>query len=91
MPARTPKHTELCLHDTSGTPELPASKPYLADCTHCTFCFAGDLDAVIGIGPAVLQRINVAMVVVPRLGDLSDLRRLTRYTIASPRGPPLSA
>ena len=60
---------ELCLHDASGAPELPASKPDLADCTHCIFCFAGSHDAVIGTAPAVFHRVNVAMVVVPWLGD----------------------
>jgi hypothetical protein len=82
---------ELCLHDASGAPELPASKPDLADCMHCIFCFAGSHDAVIGTAPALFHHINVAMLVVPRLGDQSGLRRLTRYAIASPRGPPLSA
>jgi hypothetical protein len=82
---------ELCLHDTSGVPELPASKPDLSDCTHCIFCFAGDLDAVIGTAPALFHRINIAMVVVPWRGDSSGRRLPTRYTIASPRGPPISA
>jgi hypothetical protein len=81
---------ELCLHDVSGAPELPASKPDLSDCTYCIFCFAGAHHAVIGAAPAVFHRVNVAIVVVPWLGDTSGLRWLTRYTIASPRGPPLS-
>jgi hypothetical protein len=81
---------ELCLHDASGAPELPASKPDLSDCTHCIFCFAGAHDAVIGTVPALFHRVNVAMVVVPWGGDTSGLKRLTRYTIASPRGPPFS-
>jgi hypothetical protein len=81
---------ELCLHDASGTPSLPASKPDLSDCRHCIFCFAGAHDAVIGTAFALFHRINIAMLVVPWLGDQSGLRRLTRYTIASPRGPPLS-
>ena len=81
---------ELCLHDASGTPSLPASKPDLSDCRHCIFCFAGAHDAVIGTALALFHRINIAMLVVPWLGDQSGLRRLTRYTIASPRGPPLS-
>jgi len=81
---------ELCLHDASGAPEVPASKPDLADCTHCIFCFAGSHDAVIGTAPAVFHRVNVAMVVVAWPGDSSGPRRLARYTIASPRGPPLS-
>ena len=81
---------ELCLHDVSGTPEAPADKPDLSDCTHCIFCFAGAHDAVIGTEPAVFQRVNVVMVAPPWLGDQSGLTRQARYTIASPRGPPLS-
>jgi hypothetical protein len=82
---------ELCLHDASGAPELPAGKPDISDCTHCVFCFARAHDAVVGTTPILFHRINIAMVVVAWLGDLSGLRRLTRHTIASPRGPPLSA
>ena len=81
---------ELCLHDTSGAPELPASKPD-SRCTHCIFCFAGAHHAVIGTAPAIFHRIDVAMVVVPWRGDASALARSTRYIIASPRGPPFSA
>ena len=81
---------ELCLHDASGAPELPASKPDLSDCTYCLFCFTGAHHAVIGTAPAVFHRVNIAMVVVPWLGTTPGLRRLARYTIASPRGPPLS-
>jgi hypothetical protein len=94
MPANAGENAaafELCLHDTSGVPELPASKPDLSDCTHCIFCFAGDLDAVIGTAPALFHRINVAVVVVPWRGDSSGPKLPTRYTIASPRGPPVSA
>ena len=81
---------ELCLHDTSGAPELPASKPD-SGCTHCIFCFAGAHHAVIGTAPAIFHRIDVAMVVVPWRGDASASTRLTRYTLPSPRGPPFSA
>ena len=82
---------ELCLHDASGAPEPPAGKPDISDCTHCIFCFARAHDAVVGTTPVLFHRINIAMVVVAWLGDLSGLRRLTRHTIANPRGPPLSA
>jgi hypothetical protein len=82
---------ELCLHDVSSTPEVPAGKPDLSYCTHCIFCFAGAHDAVIGTEPAIFHRVNIAMLVAPWLGDQSGLTRPTRYTIASPRGPPLSA
>jgi hypothetical protein len=82
---------ELCLHDTSGAPELPAGKPDLSGYTHCIFCIAGAHDVVIGTAPAFFHRVIISMVVVPWFGDTSGLRRLTRYTIASPRGPPFSA
>jgi hypothetical protein len=82
---------ELCPHDTSGAPEAPDGNPDHSGRTHCIFCFAGAHHAVIGAAPAVFHRINSAMVVVPWLGDTSGLRRLSRYTIANPRGPPVSA
>ena len=93
LPADASRNTpafELCLHDAAGEPALPASNPDQSGCTHCIFCFAGAHHAVIGTAPAVFHRVNVAMVVVPWLGDSSGPRRLARYTIASPRGPPLS-
>ena len=93
LPADAGQNTpafELCLHDAAGEPALPASNPDQSGCTHCIFCFAGAHHAVIGTAPAVFHRVNVAMVVVAWPGDSSCPRRLARYTIASPRGPPLS-
>ena len=93
LPADAGQNTpafELCLHDAAGEPALPASNPDQSGCTHCIFCFAGAHHAVIGTAPAVFHRVNVAIMVVSRLGETFDLRWLTRYTIASPRGPPLS-
>jgi hypothetical protein len=93
LPADAGQNTpafELCLHDAAGEPALPASNPDQSGCTHCIFCFAGAHHAVIGTAPAVFHRVNVAMVVAAWPGDSSGPRRLARYTIASPRGPPLS-
>jgi hypothetical protein len=81
---------ELCLHDSSGASEVPASKPDFSDCAHCIFCFAGVHHLVIGAAAAVFHRVNVAMVVVPWRGDRSRLTRQTRYAITRPRGPPFS-
>ena len=81
---------ELCSHDANGATS-PAKLPDHSGCTHCTFCFAGAHHAVIGTTPSPFHRVNLAMVVVPWLDDSSGLRRLTRHTIASPRGPPLDA
>jgi hypothetical protein len=82
---------ELCLHDASGAPQLPADNPDHSGCTHCIFCFAGAHHAVIGSAPAIFHRVDVAMLVVPPPCDTSGLTRLARYTIANPRGPPFSA
>ena len=79
---------ELCHQDAQAPVEVPA-KNSDQGCAHCIFCFAGGHHAVISTAPAVFHRVNVAMVVVSWLGQTSGLR-LTRYTIASPRGPPLS-
>jgi hypothetical protein len=70
--------------------ELPAGSPDHTNCTDCIFCFAGSHHAAIGMAPIGFHRVNIAMVVVPWLGDTSGPRRLTRHTIASPRGPPFS-
>ena len=81
---------ELCHQDAQAPVEVPA-KNSDQGCAHCIFCFAGAHHAVVGTAPAVFHRVNVAIAVVLRLDDTSGLRWLTRYTIASPRGPPLSA
>jgi hypothetical protein len=82
---------ELCLHDTSGAPQAPAANPDHSGCTHCIFCFAGAHHAVIGAAPAAFNRVYAAVVAVPWLGGTPGSTRPTRYTIASPRGPPLGA
>jgi hypothetical protein len=43
---------ELCLHDASGAPVLPADKPGPSGCAHCIFCFAGAHHALVGAAPA---------------------------------------
>ena len=80
---------ELCLHTQDAT-ELPAGNPDHTNCADCIFCFAGSHHAAIGMAPVGFHRVNIAMVVVPWLGETSGLRWLTRHTIASPRGPPFS-
>ena len=80
---------ELCHQDAQAPVEVPA-KNSDRPCAHCMFCFAGVHHAVISNLPAVCRRVNVAMVFVPWLGKTPGLKWPTRYTIASPRGPPLS-
>jgi hypothetical protein len=81
---------ELCHQDAQAPVEVPAKNADPGG-AHCIFCFAGARHAVISTASTVFHRVNVAMVVVAWLGGTPGLKRLTRYTIASPRGPPLSA
>jgi len=80
---------ELCHQDAQAPVEVPAKNPD-PGCAHCILCFAGAHHAVISTASAVFHRVNVAIMVVSWLGETFDLRWLTRYAIASPRGPPLS-
>jgi len=81
----------VCLHDTTGAPAAPASKPDFSGCTHCIFCFAGAHHAVIGVAPVFFGRAKLTAVIVPWLGDEHSVAQFVRYTIANPRGPPVVA
>jgi hypothetical protein len=80
---------ELCLHDRQNVPDLPAGIPGHPGCTHCVFCFAGAHQAVIGSPPALFARVDVKIIDAPAVADRPGLPRLSAYSIASPRGPPL--
>jgi hypothetical protein len=82
---------ELCSHSADGETQSPIKIPDHSGCTHCIFCFAGPHHAVIGAAPAVFHRVYVAVLVARWLDDTFGLRRITRHTIANPRGPPLDA
>jgi hypothetical protein len=75
---------ELCLHDSQGAPALPAEAPAHPGCSHCIFCFAGS-------PPVLFSRVDVAVIDAPWVADKHSLPRLSAYSIASPRGPPLRA
>jgi hypothetical protein len=91
--AGTPAFT-LCLHDTQDVaqdaPALPAKAPD-SGCSHCIFCFAGSHQALTRSPPVLSQRIDVAVGEIARVADTHALPRLSAYSIASPRGPPLRA
>jgi hypothetical protein len=82
---------ELCLHDSQGAPALPADAPAHPGCSHCIFCFAGAHHALVGSPPVLFSRVDVAVIDAPWVADKHSLPRLSAYSIASPRGPPLRA
>jgi hypothetical protein len=96
IPARADLGTptfELCLHDASGVPDVPASDPGNAAfaCAHCIFCFAASHLGMIAAPQALVQRADVAIAAVLSPIGGEPLPRLPAHSIASPRGPPLGA
>ena len=79
---------ELCLHDGSTAPALPAGAPTHAPCTHCVFCFAGASLAVIGSPPLLVHRAHFEILEISWTRDKHDPPRVADHSIASPRGPP---
>jgi len=88
---QSPPAFELCSHDANGATQSPAKLPDHSGCTHCIFCFAGAHHVVICAMSSAFHRVNVATVVVLWRPERFGLRRVTRHTIAGPRGPPLRA
>jgi hypothetical protein len=82
---------ELCQHDGQGATELPSGNSNHAGSTHCIFCFAGSHHATIVAPHGIFHRVYVENVDAPRVADRQRLPRLSAYSIASPRGPPLDA
>jgi hypothetical protein len=82
---------ELCLHDGQAAPNLPAGNPGHPGCTHCIFCFAGSHHALTASPPILFKRVDVEIIDAPWVADKHALPRLSAYSIASPRGPPLRA
>jgi hypothetical protein len=83
--------TQLCLHDAGGSPVTPADQQLPSSHEHCLQCFAGAF-VLIGASPAAT--------ITSTDRNFSTSRQSTRavrlpsaspYSIARPRGPPLSA
>jgi hypothetical protein len=84
---------ELCQHGPDGAPLAPADMPGHHGDAHCIFCFAGTAH-YLGPGPLPSSQFGRADPKSASLWWPADNRRisiLARYSIARPRGPPLSA
>jgi hypothetical protein len=84
---------ELCVHGTDGAPVSPADLPGHHGNTHCIFCFAGG-NQYLAQGPLPLSpswQIDLQAGNALWPADHRRVSILARYSIARPRGPPLSA
>jgi len=82
---------EFCHHGGQTTPDQPVGPSGPAGCSHCIFCFAISQNAFIGPSPAIVHRFTESFVSIAWVADRTALPRLSAYSIASPRGPPLPA
>jgi hypothetical protein len=80
----------LCAHNSEGAPAQPANAP-APGCNHCIFCFAGAHHGVIGSSPPLFERVDFVVIDCVRLVAAQVPPRLSAYSIANPRGPPLRA
>jgi hypothetical protein len=84
---------ELCQHGPDGAPVVPVDLPGHHGNTHCIFCFSGT-QHYLGQGPLPLSHFGQVDLKFASSWWPTDNRRvsiLSKYTIARPRGPPLSA
>ena len=84
---------ELCLHDASDVPDVPASDPgnTAFACAHCIFCFAASHQASIAAPQVLIQDADLTIAAVLAVPGGEPLPRLPAHSIAHPRGPPLGA
>jgi DUF2946 family protein len=82
---------ELCLTGAHGAPLSPADQPGHHGDTHCIFCFAGVHHSLTPPPHYLFQQVNF------EIGNVwwsaASWRPILRseYSIARPRGPPVSA
>jgi hypothetical protein len=84
---------ELCQHGPDGAPVSPADLPGHHGDAHCVFCFAGT-NHYLGpapLPPALISQIDLQSEIALWPVDNRRESVLSRYSIARPRGPPLSA
>jgi len=83
--------SQLCLHATDGTPLSPADQQKHPANHHCALCFAGAFHLLDAPKPITVQHVSSEIGEVRQSAHPLRLSSFTRYSVARPRGPPLSA
>jgi hypothetical protein len=82
--------SQLCVHATDGGPLLPAGPQKPSADHHCAFCFAGSFHLLDALRPAIVQYVRSGMRKVRHSVHPPSLTSVSQYSVACPRGPPLS-
>jgi hypothetical protein len=83
--------SQLCLHTTDGSPISPADPHKHPADHHCDLCFAGAFHLLDAPRPIAVQYVRSEIGEVRQSAHLLRLSSFARYSVARPRGPPLSA
>ena len=83
--------SQFCLHATDGGPLSPADPHKHPADHHCDLCFAGAFHLLDAPRPIAVQYISFQIGKVRQSSHPLRLSSFARYSVARPRGPPLSA
>jgi hypothetical protein len=83
--------SQLCLHTTDGSPVAPADQTKYPAHNHCLRCFAGALHLLDAPQPVTVSSVSQEFRKVQRSAPPLRLCSFSKYSVARPRGPPLSA
>jgi hypothetical protein len=83
--------SQLCLHATDGSPISPADPHKHPADHHCDICFIGAFHLLDAPRPIAVQYVNSEIGEVRQSAHPLRLSTSARYSVARPRGPPLSA
>jgi len=84
--------SQLCLHQTDGSPAAPADQEKHSGQDHCLLCFAGAFHVLDAPDPTTVSLVGPEMHKLRQSArPLGLASTASRYSVARPRGPPLSA
>jgi len=82
---------ELCLHNADGSPAAPADQQKHPAHHHCLQCFSGAFHLLDAQQPVTVASADREYSKLRQSGRSLRLSSSSQYSVARPRGPPLSA
>jgi hypothetical protein len=83
--------SQLCLHNADGSPIAPADQQKHPAHQHCLQCFSGAFHLLDAQQPVTVAFADREFRKLRQSGRALRLSSASQYSVARPRGPPLSA
>jgi hypothetical protein len=83
--------SQLCLHNADGSPVAPADQKKHPAHQHCLQCFSGAFHFLDAQQPVTVASADREFRKLRQSGRALRLSSASQYSVARPRGPPLSA